>query len=288
MTKIDFPPSVDEACRLMADSGGAARIIAGGVAVMVLVRHRLFFPEHLISLKKIPALDQIQFDEEHGLRIGALVTHRQVESSATIKEHYPALAVGLGQVGNLRVRNLGTVVGDLCHADNHSDPAPLLTVLGAKVKARSIRGERLIPIEGFHRDIYTTALQNDEIVTDVLVPPLRPKSRTAYLRLSGDSGIDRPLVGVAGLLSQEEGYCREMRLTVGSLTSVPLTFSTEAETLQGKELTSGATETFVHACLSRIESVADGRGSTWYKKQIAETYIRRTIRALLNRKQNRH
>ena len=281
MTNIQFPPSLDEACKLLSQAAGAARIIAGGVALMVLVRHQLFSPDHLISLKQIAGLDQIRFDEQNGLTIGALVTHHQVETSPVVKERYPALAQCLHHVGNLRVRNMGTVVGDLCQGDNHSDPAPLLGVLGARIKARSVRGERLIPMEEFHRDIYETALKEDEIVTEVVIPPFSPGVRTTYLRFSGNSPIDWPCLGVAGSLMKEDGRCKELRIAVGCLTSVPVHFQQEAESLKDKKLTSGVIKKFARSCTARIEPISDDRGSEWYKKQIAEVYIRRTIQALL-------
>ncbi|MFQ5902811.1 MAG: FAD binding domain-containing protein, partial [Candidatus Binatia bacterium] len=167
MTDLQFPPSLNEACKLLSQFAGEARIIAGGVALMVLIRHQLYFPSRLISMRRIAGLDRIGFDETKGLSIGALVTHHQVESSPIVRQHYPALAECVHHVGNLRVRNMGTLVGDLCQGDNHSDPAPLLRVLGAKVRAQSIRGERLIPMDEFHVDIYETGLKEDEIATEI-------------------------------------------------------------------------------------------------------------------------
>ena len=247
---------------------------------MVLVRHQLFSPDDLISLKRITGLEQIRFDEKNGLGIGPLVTHHQVESSPIVKQHYPALAQCLHHVGNLRVRNMGTLVGDLCQGDNHSDPAPLLGVLGAKIKSRSIRGERLIPMEEFHRDIYETALQQDEIVTEVVIPPPLPGVRTAYLRFSGNSPIDWPCLGVAGSLVKEDGRCRDLRISVGSLTAVPVIFNQEAEAVRGKKLTPAVAKKFARACVSRIDPIPDTRGSEWYKKRIAEVYIGRIIERL--------
>lgn len=280
MAEILFPSSLDEACKLLSQSADEARILAGGVALMVLVRHQLFFPEQLISLSKIAGLDQIRFDEQNGLTIGALVKHHQVETSSVVERHYPALTQCVHHVGNLRVRNMGTVVGDLCQGDNHSDPAPLLGVLGAKIKTRSVRGERLIPMEEFHRDIYETALKEDEIVTEVLIPPPAVGARTAYLRFSGNSPIDWPCLGVAASLIKEDGRCKELRITLGSLTAVPVSFRQEAETLRGKKLTPAVAKKFARACVAGIDPIPDTRGSEWYKKQIAEVYVRRIIETL--------
>lgn len=249
---------------------------------MVLVRHQLFSPDHLISLKQIAGLDQIRFDEKNGLTIGALVTHHRVETSPVVKEHYPALAQCLHHVGNLRVRNMGTVVGDLCQGDNHSDPAPLLGVLGARIKARSVRGERLVPMEEFHLDIYETALKEDEIATEIVIPPPLPGARSGYLRFSGNSPTDWPCLGVAGSLVKEDGRCKDLRISVGAVAAVPVNFRQEAETLQGKRLTPAVAKKFARACAARIDPIPDTRGSEWYKRRIAEVYITRII-AKLNR-----
>jgi len=281
MAELQFPLSLDEACRSLSQSAGAARIIAGGVALMVLVRHQLFFPTQLISLRRIPGLDQIRFDKKEGLSIGARATHHQVETSPVVRRHYPALAECLHHVGNLRVRNMGTLMGDLCQGDNHSDPAPLLAILGAKIRARSLRGERLLSMKEFHLDIYETGLKEDEIATEVLIPPPPPRSRTVYLRFSGNSPVDWPVLGAAGLLVQANGRCKELRLALGSLTFVPAVFDQEAEALQGKRLTSAVIKRFARDCVSRIEPIPDHRGSEWYKKQLAEVYIRRTVESLL-------
>ncbi|MFQ5850281.1 MAG: FAD binding domain-containing protein, partial [Candidatus Binatia bacterium] len=249
---------------MLSQSSGEARIIAGGVALMVLIRHQLYFPNRLISIKRIPGLDQIRFDETQGLSIGALVTHHQVERSPVVWQAYPALADCVHQVGNLRVRNMGTLIGDLCQADNHSDPAPLLGVLGAKVKARSTRGERVIPMEQFHRGIYETGLMGDEIATEILIPPPPPGVRTTYLRFSGNSPMDWPCLGVAGSLTLEDGQCQDLKLSVGCLTAGPVSFNQQAETLKGKRLTPGRIRKFAESCASGIEPIPDDRGSAWY------------------------
>ncbi|OGQ84444.1 MAG: hypothetical protein A3G40_04785 [Deltaproteobacteria bacterium RIFCSPLOWO2_12_FULL_57_22] len=281
MTDFEFPTSLEEACQSLSQSAGEARLIAGGVALMVLVRHQIFFPTRLISLKRIPGLDRIAFDEKEGLGIGALVTHAQVESSPIVRQHYPALAQCVHHVGNLRVRNMGTLVGDLCQADNHSDPAPLLGVLGAKVRARSLRGERLLSMAEFHVDIYETGVKEDEIVTEIVIPPSAPQARTAYLRFSGNSPVDWPILGVAGSLICEDGRCAEVKISVGSLAAVPMSFEAECEALKGKKITAAAIKKFARACTATMEPIPDARGSEWYKKQVAEVYIRRTLETLM-------
>ncbi len=281
MVDLIFPSSLHEACRILTEAGGAARVIAGGVSLMVLIRHQLYFPTCLVSLKRLPGLDEIRYDATEGLRIGALVTHRQVETSSTVQRYYPELAQCIHHVGNMRVRNMGTLVGDLCQADNHSDPAPLLGVMGAKIKARSLSGERLLSMREFHVDIYETGLRHEEIVTEIVIPPPSELARAAYLRFSGNSRADWPCVGVAGSLIEENGRCVQLKISVGSLTHVPMAFDEETERLKGKKLTPSVAKDLARSCAAKINPIGDLRGSEWYKRQIAEVYIRRTIAALM-------
>lgn len=284
MVDLQFPSSLDETCELMSSSSGEGRIIAGGVALMILIHHQLYFPTRLISIKRIPGLDQIRFDKGKGLSIGALVTHHQVESSPLVLKNYPALAECIHHVGNLRVRNMGTLMGDLCQADNHCDPTPLLGVLGASVRARSIRGERIIPLEQFHRGIYETELKEDEIATEITIPPPHPGTRTRYLRFSGNSPIDWPSLVVAGSLTLEDGQCRELRISVGCLTEIPVSLKQQAEPLKGKSLTPSKVKKFAQSCASEMDLTSDTQGSAWYKKRLVEVYIRRTVEQLLRSK----
>lgn len=142
MADFQFPSSLEEACKLLSQSSGEARIIAGGVALMILIRHQLYFPTRLISMKRIAGLNRIDFDEKNGLTIGALVTHHQVETSPIVRQHYPALAQCVHHVGNLRVRNMGTLAGDLCQGDNHSRTRPLFSVSSAPKSGPGASGWR--------------------------------------------------------------------------------------------------------------------------------------------------
>ncbi len=281
---LQFPTSLDEACEQLSRSSGEGRIIAGGVALMILIHHQLFFPGRLISIKRIPALDQIRFDENEGMSIGALATHQQVENSPLVRQYYPALAECTHHVGNLRVRNMGTLIGDLCQADNHSDPTPLLSVLGASIKTRSTQGERIIPVEQFQRGIYETELKEDEIATEIMIPPPHPGTHTRYLRFSGNSPIDWPTLGVAGSLTLEDGQIEDLRISVGCLTEVPVSLNHKVRELEGKRLTPGRIKKFAESCASEIEPLSDSRGSVWYKKRLASVYIRRTMEQLLGKK----
>jgi len=135
-------------------------------------------------------------------------------------------------------------------------------------------------MEEFHLDIYETALKEDEIATEIVIPPSLPGARSGYLRFSGNSPTDWPCLGVAAILVKEDGRCKEMKISLGSLTPVPVGFKEEAEAIRGKKLTPAVAKKFARACAARIDPIPDSRGSEWYKRRIAEVYITRIIERL--------
>src|SRR5918994_4748593 len=162
--KLLQPATIDEAVALLA-AENEAKVIAGGTALVIMLRNRLIAPATLISLGRLQELHAIRHEPGTGLTIGALVTVRDAEMSPVIREKNPTLAQAFGKVGNIRVRNATTVGGNLSEADYASDPPCVLVALRARVKARSVRGEREIPLTALFKGFYETALAADEILT---------------------------------------------------------------------------------------------------------------------------
>lgn len=176
MREFDFaePSSVAEASQMLADQGDDARIIAGGSALMLAMRQRMLAPTHLISVARLPRLHGIDFDPRQGLRIGAMSRHIDVARSELVKAHAPVLARMAAQVANPQVRNQGTIGGNLCYADPSTDPPGCLMALDASVVLGSTRGERVLSMEEFLVDYYTTAMQSDELLLEIRVPLQAP------------------------------------------------------------------------------------------------------------------
>jgi len=169
------PKNLQEVHQDLKQFGSDAKLIAGGTALIIMMRQRLVRPTCLISLRSLPRLSTIA-QKDGGLSIGALVTHRELETNPLVRRRLPLLAQTYHHVATIRVRNMASVGGGLVHADPNQDPPPTLIVLGATAKATSANGTREIPLEDFFTDYYETVLNPDEILTEVFVPTLPPNS----------------------------------------------------------------------------------------------------------------
>jgi aerobic carbon-monoxide dehydrogenase medium subunit len=205
------PTTVAEASRALADYGEKAKIYAGGAELLLLFRNRLLQSEVLVDVKKIERLHRITSDNG-ALRVGACVTHHALENSALVRAHAPSLAYAESQVGNVRVRNQGTLGGNLAFNDPHSDPGTVLLVHDAAVTVGTEKGERHIALDDFFVDMYATALEQGDLLIEVEIPPLPAGMKSAYLRLRR---YQRPTLGVAVGARMSNGVFEEVRLAVG-------------------------------------------------------------------------
>src|SRR3990170_3897850 len=199
MRNFDYlePTTVAEACALLKQHAGEAKVFAGGTHVTILMKQGLYQPRELVNIKKISELKGISFDTKEGLIIGALMTHREIETSALVKEKLPALCEAEREVANIRVRNMGTVGGNLASGEPLTDLSQIFIALDGKLKITGPSGQRTIRVEELFLDFYTTSLAEDEIITQVVLPPLPLGSGIEYIRFSSSSVVDKPSAGVA-------------------------------------------------------------------------------------------
>ncbi len=190
--EIHQPASVLEASQMLAHYGDEAGIYAGGTELLLAMKHSALNYRHLIDLKVVSGLNSIEVCDGM-LEIGATSTHRSIERSALVLQHQPALAEMESRVANVRVRATGTLGGNLCFAEPHSDPATLLLVLGGAVHAESTAGSREIPVSELIGGAYASNLQPGEILTKLTVPIAKPTHRAAYLKFQVH---ERPTLGM--------------------------------------------------------------------------------------------
>ena len=207
------PTTVAEASGALRDFAERGKIYAGGAELLLLMRHGLLQSEILVDVKKIERLHGITWNDG-ALSVGACVTHRALETSSLVREHAPSFAYAESQVANVRVRNQGTLGGNLCFNDPHSDPGTVLLVHNASVTLGSQRGERQIQLHDFFLDVYETALKPDELMIDVQIPPLPVGMISSYLRLHR---YQRPTLGVAAAVRMNDKTIAESRLAVGCI-----------------------------------------------------------------------
>ena len=282
MREFDFlePPSVAEASRMLADLGEDVRVIAGGTALMLAMRQRMLAPTHLISVARIERLRGIDFDAAQGLRIGALARHSDVARSPWVRQHAPVLASMAARVANPQVRNQGTIGGNLCYADPSTDPPGCLMALDASVVLGSVRGERVLSMEEFLVDYYVTALEPDEILLEIRVPPLTAGTVGVYTRYLRTAAEHRPLASVAFVARREGARCHAPRLVVGASTPVPTRLRRAEALLDGQTVTPALAAQAADVVAEDITPVEDLRGSAAFRREMVRVNARRTVAEL--------
>src|SRR5512147_987529 len=164
------PRSLQDAGKILADDEDA-KLISGGTALLILIKHGILLPKTLVNLKKITGAAEITYDTASGLRVGGLATIYDVESAPAVRQHYPLLARACHVVANIRIRNMATIGGNLAHADSQSDPPAALVAFDASVELTKRGGVRVVQLADFLLGSYETGLERDELLTAVLVPP---------------------------------------------------------------------------------------------------------------------
>lgn len=273
--QIHQPTTVAEASHLLATYGDEASVYAGGTELLLLMKERLVHYPHLVDIKTIPGLDGVELDPaRRELRIGALATHFALERSPLVNERAPLLAQVESQIANVRVRVAGTVGGNLCFAEPHSDLAPLLLAWGATLELASAGGRREVPVDSFFIGLLQTVRRQDELLTAIRLPLLPPGMQGAYKKFKLH---ERPSAGVAALLGLHEGVIVDARLAIGSVGAVPTRVG-EGEALLGGERPGPAVfAAAAERAAQAADPVDDLYGSAEYKRHLVQVL---TLRAL--------
>ncbi len=275
---IHRPASLADASRLLVDLGDDAVAMNGGTELLLTMKLGLALYDHLVDLKRVTELRGITSDAGV-LRIGAGMTHREVENSPVVAERFPALSSMLAHVANIRVRSVGTLGGNLCFADPHSDPATFFAAAGATVLIGDATSTRRVPIEAFVLGPYETVLASGELLVAVEVPLPGEGTGVSHVRMKTH---ERPTVTVASSVQLAGGSIVAARLAVGSICSVPVVPDT-AGTLLGaaREDWQARVASCAAATASAVEPLADADGSVDYKRALVEVYVRRGLHQAL-------
>ncbi len=274
------PASIDEALSLIETHAEDGRAIAGGTALIVMMKQSLLAAEHLISLSRLPSLEGVRVEAD-GLHIGALTRHRDVETSPVVREHLPFLAEVYSRVATVRIRNQATVGGGLAHADPAQDPPPGFIVLDAQVKTASKAGGRTIPVRELFSDYYETVLQPGELITEVIVPRPQAGTRTAYLKFLPRTEDDYATVAVAAAARVEGGVVRGLRVALGAAAPTPLHATAVERELEGQAPSPENIRRAAEAVESQVDPLDDFRGSAGYKRDMAVVFTRRALERVL-------
>lgn len=273
------PTSVDEALALLKKNGEGAKLLAGGHSLIPTMKLRLAEPEVIVDLNRIGDLKGIS--ESGGtLIIGGLTTHYELETSVLVHRKVPLLAQTAAQIGDVQVRNKGTIGGSLAHGDPAADWPAAVLALDAEIKAVGQDGERQIKATDFFEDLYTTTLEPDEILTEIHIPIPGENTKGTYLKLPQiASGF--ALTGVAVLLTQVENVCNNVAVGVTGVSTVPYRAASVESDLRGKVLSSENIAAAAEKAVDGIDDVLeDIHASEAYRKNLAKVYTNRAIESV--------
>jgi carbon-monoxide dehydrogenase medium subunit len=278
------PGTVEEALSLLSRYKGEAKIIAGGQSMLVIMRQGLLAPEYVVDIKGVTALDYMSYDEREGLRMGALTTHRTIEKSPLIQKHFKVLSEMERNLATIQTRNWGTIGGNLCHGDPAGDPAPVLIALDAKLRLKSLSGERVVAMEGFSKDMLEVDLEPDEMLIEIQVPAPKPHTGVAHEKLmvmQGDAGIVAAAVSIT--LKPKDGVCEDARIVISNAASVPLRVIEAEKRLIGKVVNGHLLAEAGEVASAEADPPADVHASAEYRREMVKVFVRRAAGKALER-----
>jgi carbon-monoxide dehydrogenase medium subunit len=273
------PRSLKKAVALLDPEDASIRPIAGGTALMLMMKTGVFAPTRLVSLAKIePKYSQIRVDKSGALKIGAMASLSALEQSAPVAKRFPVITRTLLTLSNVRVRNVARVGGALAHGDPHMDLPPLLASLGAVAHVIGKNGSRDIAVQDLYVGYYETVLAKDELIAEVTVPPLKG-ARTVYMKCTSRSADDWPALNLALRWENGEGNAITNPCVIVSAATEKVTRLAETEKiLAGSNGDENTARRAGDAAVEEVSFLSDAHGSAAYKKELLRVYLSRAVR----------
>ena len=269
------------AVRLLDPDDETIRPVAGGTALMLMMKAVVFRPAKLVSLRKIESKYAAITADARGLTIGAMATLSDLEHSADACAHAPLITKTLLTLSNVRVRNVATVGGALAHADPHMDLPPVLMALDASLTVVGPKGERSLPVEDLFTGYYETVLALDELIALVHVPAQKSK-QAAYLKVTTGAVDDWPALGIAVVIVSDADIVRSARIVASAATEKATRLTSAEAVLKGNRVEDKLLRRAAEAAVEEVEFVSDLRGSAPYKRELMRVYVQRAVRAALD------
>jgi carbon-monoxide dehydrogenase medium subunit len=272
------PGTLQEALSMLADHKDECKIICGGQSLLIVMRQGLLVTDYLIDIKGLNELSYITYDEKEGFKIGAITTHRAVETSDIIKQKCPVLVAVEKRLASIQVRNWGTIAGNLAHGDSSGDLAPTLIALDARIKLASSKGSRIVRLEEFYTGLFETALEKDELVVEVQIPPIRPKTAIAYKKFNLIEN-DQAIAGVAAAVTiDQNGACKDARIVLSNAGVTPIRAKSAEKVLIGKKLTDALLVKAGEAAIGDADPVSDIHASEEYRRHLVKVLTKRMLK----------
>jgi carbon-monoxide dehydrogenase medium subunit len=277
------PKTLKEALTLLDKYQDEGKIICGGQSLLILMRQGLVAPKYLIDIKGLSELNYIK-DAKEGLRLGATTTHRAIEKSPLIQKKYSVLAEMERRLASIQTRNWGSIGGNVCHGDPAGDPAPVLMALNATLTTTSLKGERNMAVEDFCLDYFETALKPGELLTEIQIPAVPPRTGTAYTKFNViESDLATVGVAVSVTLGSGDGVCQEVRIALGASAPTPMRAKKAEAVLKGKKLTDNLLAEAGEVASTEAEPISDIYASAEYRRELVKVLVRRVAKEALAR-----
>jgi aerobic carbon-monoxide dehydrogenase medium subunit len=272
----EAPRTLDEAITLLREAGDDAKVLAGGQSLVPLMKLRFAAPKLLVDINNIDGLAYHTQDQDGTLRVGALCRHVDLERSTVLKEHHPTVAAAAPVIADPVVRNRGTLVGSLCHADPQGDWASVITALGGSVIAQGPGGRRTIPMADFVTGPFENALRPDEIAVEAVIPPARGTRHGGYLKLERRVG-DFATVGVAVALETTGDMVLSAGIALTGVGGATINAAEAASALTGRPLSRETIGEAADSAAGAARPRTDHRGSAEYKRHMVHVFVTRIL-----------
>lgn len=283
LPKFDYvaPESLEEANRILAETGTSARLMSGGTDVIVAMKEKTLTPSLIVDIKNIPGLNYLEYDPDEGLKIGALTTLRTIETSAFVKGNYPAVAQAAKYVASTQIRTKATMTGNICNASPSADTPPILIALDTVLTVQGPEGTRTVPVEQFYLGFKKVDLKPGEIVTQIRIPAMKKGQCAAYIKHAVRKAMDLAITGVAVSLMVEDGICRNARIVLGAVAITPVRAPKAEQILIGQRITDELIELAASTAEGECQPISDVRASAEYRKDMVRVFTKRALKQAL-------
>lgn len=271
------PRTLGEAVALLDRYAGRAQALAGGTDLLVELKEQLRRADCVVNIKKIPGMATLAYDPEAGLRIGALVTAREVELSAVVLEKYPGLVQATRELGSIQVRNRATIAGNICRASPSADTLPPLIADGARVRLYGRDGERIVALEEFFEGPGKTLLKPGELLTEILLPPPPPRTGRVYIKHGRRKAMELATVGIAVNISLQGDRFDEVRIVLGAVAPTPIRARAAEDLLRGRHPGGALLERAAEAAADESRPISNVRASAEYRREMVRVLTRRAL-----------
>ena len=281
---FDFlePVTLGDALGLLSRHGSVAKILAGGVSLIPDMRLRYVTPDYVISIQKIPSLDYIEMDKKNHLTLGPMTTLYAMEHSDLIQEKYPVLYEAVRQIHSVQAKVMGTAVGNICTGTPASDVASVLLVLDGRLRIASKASEKIVPVEDFFVGARRTVLRPDEMVTEIIIPPVAALTGHAFYKLT-KTMADIGKLNVSTAIRVDKNWCAECRIALGSVAPIPMRARKAEQFLKGKtidqEMISGA----AGVAAGEARPITDIWSTAEYRTEMIKVVVRRAVNKAVER-----